>query len=202
VAVVAAAPATRTGTSRLLEHVAARLAAYEPVFADDPGLIWAAVALVLVPDPIALLLIRRAERAGDPWSGQAGLPGGRREPADADLLATATREAAEEVGLRLERSACIGVLDDVAPRTPILPPVAVRPFVFALETRPALTLNPEVAAAQWVELDRLRHPDSLRPYSITLRGEHRTFPAFHIEDLVVWGMTERILSAFIEVIAA
>jgi 8-oxo-dGTP pyrophosphatase MutT (NUDIX family) len=160
------------------------------------------VALVLVPAPAALLLIRRAERAGDPWSGQVGLPGGRREATDFDLLATACREAAEEVGILLDREACIGVLDDVAPRTPVLPPIAVRPFVFALDSRPSLTLNPEVASAHWVELAQLHDPTATRPYSITLRGELRTFPAFHIDDLIVWGMTERILSCFIQVIAA
>lgn len=193
------APAIRTSTSRLLDHVAVRLARYRPVEADDPDLIWAAVAVVLVPKPDALLLIRRAERTGDPWSGQIGLPGGRQDAVDPDLLATAAREAAEEVGVVLSREACIGVLDDVAPRTAVLPPVAVRPFVFALPDRPPLALNSEVASAHWVTFDRLRHPSALRPYSITLRGEPRTFPAYHTDDLIVWGMTERILSSFLQV---
>ena len=190
--------ATHTGTSGLLDRVAAALAALHPVPADDPGAIWAAVALVLAPAPDSMLLIRRAERPGDPWSGQIGLPGGRRDPADPDLLATAIREAGEEVGVVLSASACIGTLDDVAPRTPVLPPVAVRPFVFALPARPDLVLNPEVAAAHWVALERLTRPTTIRPFSFTLHGEPRTFPAFHIDDLVVWGMTERILSRFVQ----
>ena len=74
-AAVAAVPATRTTISRLLHQAVARLAAYRAVAADEPDAIWAAVALVLVPDPDALLLIRRAELAGDPWSGHIGLPG-------------------------------------------------------------------------------------------------------------------------------
>ncbi len=157
------------------------------------------MALVLVPDPDALLLIRRAERVGDPWSGQIGLPGGRQHLTDVDLLETAIREAAEEVGIVLDRPACVGVLDDVAPRTPVLPPVAVRPFVFALPRQPSLALNPEVASAHWIALDRLRHPSAIRPYSLTLRGEQRTFPAYQIDELVVWGMTERILSCFLQI---
>ena len=46
---------------------------------EDPELSWAAVAVVLTPDPDSVLLIRRAERTGDPWSGHMALPGGRRE---------------------------------------------------------------------------------------------------------------------------
>ncbi len=183
-----------------MERVAARLAAHTPVTVGDDDVIWAAVALVLASGPDSLLLIRRAERAGDPWSGQAGLPGGRHDPIDRDLLATAARETSEEVGLALEPGACIGVLDDVAPRTRLLPPIAVRPFVFTVSSRPPLALNPEIAAARWVPLDRLRNPSAIRPYSITLRGELRTFPAYHVDDLVVWGMTERILSGFFQVI--
>ena len=54
----------------------------------------AAVAAVLRFDRDAaeLLLMRRAERDGDRWSGQVSMPGGREEAADADLVATAVRE--------------------------------------------------------------------------------------------------------------
>ena len=99
---------------------------------DEGGeLIWAAVAVVLAPEPESVLLIRRAERAGDPWSGHMALPGGRRRSRpDHDLVATAIRETAEEVGLALGPEQLIGALDDVVPRTPVLPPIAVRPFVF------------------------------------------------------------------------
>jgi 8-oxo-dGTP pyrophosphatase MutT (NUDIX family) len=198
----AAAAVTLTSTnSPRLHRLAAAVAALRPLVANDANAIWAAVALVLVPAPDSLLLIRRAERTGDPWSGQIGLPGGRRDPGDPDLLATALREAAEEVGVRISRSACIGALDDVAPRTPVLPPIVVRPFVFVLPARPQLLLNPEVASAHWVEVDRLGSPETLRPFSISIRGEPRTFPAYYIDDIVVWGMTERILSRLVEVSA-
>ena len=65
------------------------------------------------------------------------LPGGRRDPSDVDLVDTAIREVLEEVGLQLQRDQLAGRLGDVIPRTPVLPPVAVRPFVFLLPTTPA-----------------------------------------------------------------
>ena len=65
-------------------------------------------------------------------AGQIAFPGGRYEPQDADLLATAVRETREETGVDLTNRERLGSLDDLYPRTPTLPPVIVRPFVFAL----------------------------------------------------------------------
>jgi 8-oxo-dGTP pyrophosphatase MutT (NUDIX family) len=185
-------PPVSTRIARLVD----RLASAPPPAraAPESVLFWAAVAVVLVPDPEALLLIRRAERLGDPWSGHMALPGGRRAATDESLLQTAMRETAEEVGLALAADHCVGVLDDVAPRTPVLPPIAVRPYVFSLPDRPALTPNPEVAAVQWVTLDELLHPATYRSVHIEIQGGRRLVEAFQLEHAVVWGMTERILS--------
>jgi 8-oxo-dGTP pyrophosphatase MutT (NUDIX family) len=162
----------------------------------DP-LLWAAVAVILSPDPDALLLIRRAEREGDPWSGHMALPGGRQDPTDADLFATAVRETAEEVGLVLGRADLFGSLDDVVPRSSVLPPIAVRPYVFALDHRPPLSPNPEVAAARWVPLDLLLHPETYNSVRLDIQGEPREFPAYRLEDSIVWGMTERIVTSLL-----
>ena len=182
-----------------LARLRARLAGHRPVTGgDDESLLWAAVAVVLVPSPDAVLLIRRADRIGDPWSGHMALPGGRREEVDPDLVATAVRETAEEVGLALGPADLLGSLDDVIPRTPVLPPIAVRPYVFSLAERPPLMPNPEVAAARWVGLDHLLHPETLHSATIEIRGEPRDFPAYRLEEGIVWGMTERILTALLE----
>src|SRR3989475_665994 len=107
----------------------------------------AAVALVVIEgaDGAEVLLIRRAVRAGDPWSGQVALPGGRREPTDRDLLATAIRETREDTGIVLLRGEPLAGLDVLATVTAVLPPVVVRPFVFALSRRPAPSTSPRDA---------------------------------------------------------
>jgi 8-oxo-dGTP pyrophosphatase MutT (NUDIX family) len=181
-----------------LARLRARLAGHRPVTADDPSLLWAAVAVVLVPSPDAVLLIRRADRPGDPWSGHMALPGGRREEGDTDLVATAVRETREEVGLALGPPDLLGSLDDVVPRTPVLPPIAVRPYVFCLPTPPALHPNSEVAACRWAELDHLLLPATYQTVQIDIRGERRDFPAYRLEEAVVWGMTERILTSLFQ----
>jgi 8-oxo-dGTP pyrophosphatase MutT (NUDIX family) len=160
----------------------------------DPEISWAAVSVIIAPDPDAVLLIRRAERAGDPWSGHIGLPGGRLDPADPDLRGTALRETAEEVGWHLDPEQLLGTLPDVWPRTPLPRLIVVRPYVFAALDRPALRLSDEVAEAFWVPLDRLRDPQIYREAILEVRGERRGFPAFHLGPHVIWGLTERILT--------
>jgi 8-oxo-dGTP pyrophosphatase MutT (NUDIX family) len=184
-------------TNRLV-RLHQRLAEGSPQVEEDAATLWAAVAVVLTPDPDAILLIRRAEREGDPWSGHMALPGGRKDLSDEDLLATVIRETREEVGVTLHGDQLIGCLDDVAPRTPVLPPIAIRPFVFVLPDRPALTLNPEVASSRWVHLDQLLHPETYQSVRLDVRGESREVPAYHLEDAVVWGMTERILTGLLK----
>lgn len=176
------------------------LAARSPVLVDDPSRTLAAVAVVLVPNPDSVLLIRRADRPGDRWSGQMAFPGGRWSPEDPDLLATARRETKEEVGVDLEEAAVIGQLDDTAPRSASLPPVIVRPFVFRIPSRAPLAINHEVAAAIWIELDQLLTPSVYRPFPYDHGGVTLHFPGYHLDTGVVWGMTERILTPFLVMI--
>jgi 8-oxo-dGTP pyrophosphatase MutT (NUDIX family) len=161
-------------------------------------LIWAAVAVILTPNPDSILLIRRAERAGDPWSGHMALPGGRRESGDEDLLATVIREMTEEVGIELSRDHLAGTLDDVVPRTPVLPPIAVRPYVFLPPARPVLVLSPEVASARWVPLADLLDPEAHHPVRLEVAGQSREVSAFELQDAIVWGMTERVLTDLLQ----
>lgn len=183
---------------RLASRLARRQPVEYPTVSSDDA--WAGVALLIAPDPDAVLLIRRAERAGDPWSGHIGLPGGRRNPADADLLTTAIRETEEEVGCRLDRSQLLGTLDDVWPRTPLPRVVIVRPAVFALPARPVLTLSAEVAEAFWVPLEVLRQPGLYREALVQVGGGQRSFPAYHLNDDLVWGLTERVLTPVLEML--
>jgi len=145
-----------------------------------------------------VLLIKRAEHPGDPWSGQMALPGGRKEPADGDLLATAIRETWEEVGIAVRPGWLLGELDDLHPRTPTLPPVLVRPYVFGLPARPAVTLSPEATSCVWVALEELASGTTRTV--ITIAGRDDQFPAYRVGHDIMWGMTERIITPFIELV--
>lgn len=160
----------------------------------------ASVALVLRPGPaeLELLLIKRAEREGDPWSGHMALPGGRRDPADRDEQATAVRETREEVGIDLAgRGVALGRLDDLGPRGGA-PRIVVSPFVFGAPAGTVATPNHEVDAAVWIPLRELAHPDAATEFLLeTVTGDPRRFPAIGTRGYVIWGMTHRILDGFL-----
>ena len=84
------------------DHLVTLLGVLPPADSAEEAAPEAAVSVCLAPDPhgaATVLLIKRAEHPLDPWSGHIGLPGGRRETDDLDVLATARRETHEEVGL-------------------------------------------------------------------------------------------------------
>ncbi len=146
-----------------------------------------------------LLLIRRAELERDPWSGHVAWPGGRMEPGDANLAATAFRETREETGIDLARDGRIlGALDDIHPRTPVLPPILVRPFVAVVAGEARITPSREVAGHAWVPFPALLDEANWGSAPITIRTlgvEER--PVFRYAGLQVWGMTEYMLRQLI-----
>lgn len=160
--------------------------------AGDREAAQAAVATILRDGPagVEALLIERAERTGDPWSGQLAFPGGKRDPGDESLLATAVRETREEIGLDLDPTACLARLDDIVAK---MRGTRVAQFVFALdEAARGLTPNAEVAGILWVQLAALAasEPHSTFLYS-TADGTFEV-PCVHVDGRVLWGMTYRM----------
>ena len=162
----------------------------------------AAVAALLAPSPhgVQLLLIRRAERAGDPWSGHMALPGGHAELQDSDLLATAVRETREELGVQLdpERHA-LGTIEDLSPLRSM--DLLVRPFVFALETIPALDLSAEVAEASWISVRDIPGPSASVAHEVRHNAQTLAFPSFRVGDYPVWGFTYRVIHSLLDRVA-
>jgi len=184
-----------------LDRIARALAERAPVPAErDEPFSEAAVALVLHAGEqgIETLFIKRATREGDPWSGQIALPGGRRNVGEPSLADTAMRETLEEIGLDLAQDGeLLGELDELRPRSPLLPPIIVRPYVFAIHSSPPLVMSDEVAATFWVPLSELFSPERMKEVSIHLsNGARMRRQAIELGEHMVWGMTEIILRNF------
>ena len=198
-----------------LERVAARLDPVDQarVPAAKAGVTHAAVTLLLRPagggdgggaagDFAEILFIKRAERAGDPWSGHLAFPGGRAEKRDATLLEIAMREAAEEVGIDARQGGrLLGRLATVRPVSTRIPSITVTPFVALAPDGAVPRLQPEeVEEAFWMGLAALRRSGR----SATVRWEvgdgTRELPAFPSPKGPIWGITERILSQFLALV--
>lgn len=162
----------------------------------------AAIALVLRMGEAAepeLLMIKRAEVERDPWSGHVACPGGRMEPGDIDLAQTAVRETWEETGIELSRvGRLLGTLDDISPRTPVLPPIIIRPFVAVVPSDIEIGQSQEVAAAFWVPLSALRERAAWGIGTVNVRGVPREVTTFTHGGYTVWGLTERVLKQLLE----
>lgn len=162
----------------------------------------AAIALVLRPGAEGhpeLLMIKRAELERDPWSGHVACPGGRRDPADHDLEATAIRETWEETGIDLaSEGRVLGTLDDISPRTPVLPPLIIRPYVAAVRPGLPIVQSSEVAEAFWVPVAALRERAAWGTGLVPIRGiGERQVQVFRHGPYTVWGLTERVLRQFL-----
>src|ERR687890_2324733 len=173
----------------------------------------AAVALVLRRNlsEAEMLVIKRSVSERDHWSGHLALPGGRVEEGDASLLAAAVRETFEEVGINLEAGGeVLGRLGVVEPKSPLAPRVSVAPFVAVApaeyhlrregEVTPPLVLSEEVAAAFWVPVSKLRAGGRSDAFKMVFAGVEREWPAYPSEHGPIWGITERILTEFIEML--
>ena len=148
-----------------------------------------------VEDKLTLLLIKRTAD-GKAHSGQIGFPGGKQERSDADMKATALREAHEEVGIHSADVDILGAL------TPLYIPVSnfqVYPFVAYAKTRPVFNLSEsEVSAIVEIPVDELLHEENKTIVNVTspiMPEILRSVRAYKMpEGGIIWGATAMIIS--------
>lgn len=172
---------------------------------QDEEVARAAVALLARPSEsdVELLFIERPHSERDPWSGHIAFPGGRKQANESDVD-TAMRETKEEVGVDLLATGVqIGRLDDVRPSRGG-PQIAVAAFVFAIPATTRPVPDPaEVATVLWVPMTHLTDPASaaehLHPFP---DGRRMSFPAVSYGGYVIWGLTYRIMTQFLQIARA
>jgi 8-oxo-dGTP pyrophosphatase MutT (NUDIX family) len=180
-----------------------RLAAPRRIPIEPERIPQAAVSLILneAQGSAQALIIKRAERPGDHWSGHLALPGGRAQTEDLDLIATAARETYEEVGIDLHAGdGFIGQLDMLATTNTRLPPLEITPFVAVAPPRFKLRLSDEVAGVFWVSVAGLKREGLSSYFSIRMGDAINKLPAYPSEGGPIWGITERILTNFLSLL--
>jgi 8-oxo-dGTP pyrophosphatase MutT (NUDIX family) len=166
----------------------------------------AAVAAILRAGEqgLEILFIRRAEHERDPWSGHMGFPGGRAEPGEDDLVATAVRETAEETSLDLRGDAeLLGSLDEIralARGRPV--DLAITPFVFGLLRPREGVPSAEVVSLHWLPLARLLDRSLEDSMEYRHEGTALRLPCLKVGSLVIWGLTYRMFENLRQLVEA
>jgi 8-oxo-dGTP pyrophosphatase MutT (NUDIX family) len=170
---------------------AERAAALEPDAATTPSAVL--VALSDVDGELCAVFTRRGADLRN-HGGQISFPGGRRDPADASLAATALREAQEEIGLDPTAVRLLGALQ---PTPTIATNFAIYPFVGLIDPGQVWTVSPrEVDEVLELSLGELRQGYERR--FLTRRGVSFRTDAYVSGEDVVWGATARILADLYE----
>jgi len=130
--------------------------------------------------------------------GQISFPGGKKEPADADIIQTALREAMEETGADPSAISVLGTL------TPLFIPVSnmvVTPVLGWTDKRPHFNHQPEeVVFLIEADLKRFLDPSIIKIKPFEIRGEILDVRYFDYEGHVIWGATAMILNELLTIL--
>lgn len=179
----------------MLEKLHERLQAHHPrrlssTFAQ------AAVLIPIIDRPEPTLLFTQRTAHLKQHAGQVAFPGGKREPADEDLLATALRESREEIALAADSVQVLGRLSDVIS----LHGLRVTPFVGVIPPDLPLAAEPgEIAAIFEVPLGHFL--DDRRTHTDVIPVDDRAYyvPSYQVDDRVIWGLSAMMLVELLSV---
>ncbi len=170
-----------------------------------PGRRWmsrAAVAIIIRTNENhhkELLMIKRAERIGDPWSGDMAFPGGKTSQEDPNAYQTALRELEEEIGLPADNLEDAGRLSDQLTKTHSgLRPLVVSSFVFKLSKETQFTLNHEVAETVWLPISHFKTPTNRQSMFWKVKGTQIKMPCYWYQNYRVWGLSLRMIDDLLD----
>jgi 8-oxo-dGTP pyrophosphatase MutT (NUDIX family) len=162
---------------------------------------------------IEVLMMQRAVRAGDPWSGHMAFPGGKLEDSDNSLKSCAIREVYEEIGLHLKPHQCIGRLSDRMTRThsnrglmKVVPWVFTVPEVLQQSSSTLqFSLNHEAQSLHWIPLSLFNKENRKQLYwrvgRVAGKNINLRLPKYQFEDKIIWGLSLRMLDEFTKTIS-
>jgi 8-oxo-dGTP pyrophosphatase MutT (NUDIX family) len=160
-----------------------------------PPQLTAAAVLIPIVRRQEELTVLLTERSADltHHAGQISFPGGRMDPEDSDICATALRETHEEVGIRAEHIEIVGYL----PPNPTVTGYAVTPVVALVAPQPSLTIDPlEVRSAFEVPLSFLLDARNQRQTEREFEGIVLPLVEFIYAGHRIWGATAGMLVDF------
>ncbi len=141
---------------------------------------------------LQFLLTKRTEGV-EHHKGQISFPGGVQDEGDTDLVATALREAKEEIGLPPDAVQILGLFDDYPTHTGFL----ITPVVGYIDHLPQLTPNTdEVAEVLQVPISIFLDPERERRFQIERDGAVHDVYSYEYNGYEIWGVTAAIIRRF------
>lgn len=166
----------------MLQPLLDRLARYQPPASP----VDAAVLIALTREEVPRMILTRRAGHLNSHAGEVAFPGGKCDATDTSVVATALREAEEEIGLPPDKVRVIGQLGVFTSRVGL----KVRPVVGLLDELPPLTPSPdEIESIFMVPLDLFLTQPPSYDHKIKFMGLKVTVPSFHYQDYMIWGLT-------------
>lgn len=180
----------------LIDCIAGRLLDPPAVFALNAVGRDSAVLIPFRPQPDGSLTVVFTRRRDDlpHHAGEISFPGGRADPGDVDLLATALRETEEELAIP---AGAVEVIGAMAPVSTFVTDFAVYPFAGLVAA--SVTLVPHEGEVDAVIEVPLTHLAAIREHRELVRSGFRfTTEAYELDEGLVWGATGRILGLLLD----
>ena len=173
----------------MLEKLLIRLPEYQaPVAKVD-----AAVLMALTREDVPRLILTRRAQHMNSHAGEVAFPGGKCDSSDASIVATALREAHEEIALEPSRVQIVGELGIFTSRIGM----KVKPIIGLLDEMPMLQANPdEIESIFTVPLDVFLNQKPSYDHKVKYMGVNIAVPSFKHEGYVIWGLTGYMIVEF------
>ena len=174
------------------------IAATQHTRIDDPSLTPAGVMVLIYPkDGDHCILLQKRSSRVDSHKGEISFPGGKVDPEDGTLLATALRETHEEMGIDPQDIEVLGALDETATTTGFCtsPFAGTIPYPYDFHPQEA-----EVAEVIEVPVSSLMDSANRRDEIRIANGDLQNAPVFTYDGHVIFGATARILQRFLQLL--